>query len=91
RKKLEGVGLKYNELKAAFDDYKNKYALQVDLVKTLEEVEARLDGVIKERNLLLEQVKARNEHIAGLEEKLRTVEATAITEEEKKMDPDGAY
>ncbi|MCI85774.1 hypothetical protein A2U01_0107053, partial [Trifolium medium] len=37
RKKLEGVGLKYNELKAAFDDYKNKYALQVDLVKTLEE------------------------------------------------------
>ncbi|MCI80761.1 hypothetical protein A2U01_0102032, partial [Trifolium medium] len=49
RKKLEGVGLKYNELKAAFDDYKDKYALQDDLVKTLEEVEARLDGVTKER------------------------------------------
>ncbi|MCI17353.1 hypothetical protein A2U01_0038500, partial [Trifolium medium] len=29
--------------------------------------------------------------IAGLEEKLKTVEATAITEEEKAMDPDGAY
>ncbi|MCI67159.1 hypothetical protein A2U01_0088417, partial [Trifolium medium] len=80
-----------NELKAAFDDYKNKYALQVDLVKTLEEVEARLEGVIKERDLLLEQVKARDEQIAGLEKKLRTVEATAITEEEKKIDPDGAY
>ncbi|MCI95396.1 hypothetical protein A2U01_0116694, partial [Trifolium medium] len=36
RKKLEGVGSKYNELRVAFDDYKNKYALQVDLVKTLE-------------------------------------------------------
>ncbi|MCI55796.1 hypothetical protein A2U01_0077047, partial [Trifolium medium] len=72
-------------------DYKNKYALQVDLVKTLEEVEARLDGVTKERDSLLEQVKARNEQITGLEEKLRTVEATAITEEEKEMDPDGAY
>ncbi|MCI50034.1 hypothetical protein A2U01_0071278, partial [Trifolium medium] len=67
RKKLEGAGLKYNELKAAFDDYKNNYALQVDLVK------------------------ARNEQIAGLEEKLRTIEVTTITEEEKKMDPDGAY
>ncbi|MCH88847.1 hypothetical protein A2U01_0009740, partial [Trifolium medium] len=49
------------------------------------------DGVIKERDLLLEQVKARNEQITGLEEKLRTVEAIAITEEERKMDPDGAY
>ncbi|MCI61203.1 hypothetical protein A2U01_0082460, partial [Trifolium medium] len=36
-------------------------------------------------------VKARNEQIADLEEKLRTAEAAAITEEEKKMDPDGAY
>ncbi|MCI93097.1 hypothetical protein A2U01_0114395, partial [Trifolium medium] len=57
RKKLEGVGLKYNELKAAIDDYKNKYALQADLVKTLDEVEARLDGVTKELDSLLEQVK----------------------------------
>ncbi|MCI56417.1 hypothetical protein A2U01_0077668, partial [Trifolium medium] len=63
RKKLEAVGLKYNELKAVFDDYKNKYALQVDLVKTLEEAEAQLDGVIKERDSLLEQVKAQNEQI----------------------------
>ncbi|MCI78190.1 hypothetical protein A2U01_0099460, partial [Trifolium medium] len=63
----------------------------VDLVKTLEEVEARLDGVTKERDSLLEQVKVRNEQIAGLEEKLRTAGATAITEEEKEMDPDGAY
>ncbi|MCI59187.1 hypothetical protein A2U01_0080442, partial [Trifolium medium] len=47
--------------------------------------------VNKERDLLLEQVKARNEQIADLEEKLRTVEAAAITEEERKMDPDGAY
>ncbi|MCI67890.1 hypothetical protein A2U01_0089149, partial [Trifolium medium] len=70
---------------------KNKYALQVDLVKTLEEVEARLDGVIKERDSLLGQVKARNEQIVGLEEKLSATEAAAITEEEKKMDPDGAY
>ncbi|MCI28373.1 hypothetical protein A2U01_0049573, partial [Trifolium medium] len=91
RKKLKGVGLKYNELKATFDDYKNKYALQVDLVKTLEEVEARLEGVIKERDSLLEQVKARNEQIANLEEGLKTADATAITEEEKKMGPDGAY
>ncbi|MCI46029.1 hypothetical protein A2U01_0067269, partial [Trifolium medium] len=54
-------------------------------------VEARLDGVTKERDSLLEQVKVRNEQIAGLEEKLRTAEAIAITEEEKKLDPDGAY
>ncbi|MCI84623.1 hypothetical protein A2U01_0105901, partial [Trifolium medium] len=60
-------------------------------VKTLEEVEARLDVVTKERDSLLEQVKVRNEQIAVLEEKLRTAEATAITEEEQKMDPDGAY
>ncbi|MCI77888.1 hypothetical protein A2U01_0099158, partial [Trifolium medium] len=60
------------ELKAAFDDYKNKYALQVDLVNTLEEVETRLDAVTKERDSLLEQVKVRNEQIASLEEKLLT-------------------
>ncbi|MCI60537.1 hypothetical protein A2U01_0081793, partial [Trifolium medium] len=75
-------------LRAAFDDYKNKYALQVDLVKTLEEVEARLDVVTKDRDLLLEQVKRRDEQIASMEEKLRTAEAIAITEEEKELDPD---
>ncbi|MCI88377.1 hypothetical protein A2U01_0109664, partial [Trifolium medium] len=58
---------------------------------TLEEVEARLDVVTKERDLLLGQVKERNEQISSMEERLRTTEATAITEEEKELDPDGAY
>ncbi|MCI48374.1 hypothetical protein A2U01_0069617, partial [Trifolium medium] len=36
-------------------------------------------------------VKARNEQITGLEEKLRTAEATAISEEEREIYPDGTY
>ncbi|MCI63160.1 hypothetical protein A2U01_0084417, partial [Trifolium medium] len=55
------------------------------------EVETRLDAITKERDSLLEQVKVRNEQITSLEEKLRTAEATAITEKEKEIDPDGTY
>ncbi|MCI27890.1 hypothetical protein A2U01_0049090, partial [Trifolium medium] len=36
----------------AFDDYKNKHALQQNLVKELEETEAKLAEVVKERDAL---------------------------------------
>ncbi|MCI66375.1 hypothetical protein A2U01_0087633, partial [Trifolium medium] len=36
RKKVRDIGLQLTELQAAFDDYKNKYALQQKLVVDLE-------------------------------------------------------
>ncbi|MCI40561.1 hypothetical protein A2U01_0061794 [Trifolium medium] len=54
-------------------------------------VETRLDTITIEWDSLLERVKVRNEQITSLEEKLQTAEATATTEEEKEIDPDGTY
>ncbi|MCI76128.1 hypothetical protein A2U01_0097397, partial [Trifolium medium] len=51
------------EMTVAFDDYKNKHALQQNLVKELEETEAKLTEVVKERDALLEQVKELKEKV----------------------------
>ncbi|MCI68295.1 hypothetical protein A2U01_0089555, partial [Trifolium medium] len=53
RKKVKDIGLQLSELHAAFDDYKNKYALQQKLVIDLEATEAKLAEVVQERDTLL--------------------------------------
>ncbi|MCI69092.1 hypothetical protein A2U01_0090353, partial [Trifolium medium] len=62
----------------AFDDYKNKHALQLNLVKDLEETEAKLAEVVKERDALVEQVKGLREMVAELEEKMKSAVVTWI-------------
>ncbi|MCI82693.1 hypothetical protein A2U01_0103967, partial [Trifolium medium] len=42
RKRVKDIGLQLSELQAAFDDNKNKYALQKKLVGDLEVAEAKL-------------------------------------------------
>ncbi|MCI92634.1 hypothetical protein A2U01_0113930, partial [Trifolium medium] len=66
-----------------FDDYKNKHALQQNLVKELEETKVKLAEVVKERDALLEQVKELKEKVAHLEEKMKSAEVTLIAEEER--------
>ncbi|MCI37515.1 hypothetical protein A2U01_0058739, partial [Trifolium medium] len=56
-KKVTELGQQLREMTVAFDDYKNKHALQLDLVKDLEETEAKLAEVVKERDALVEQIK----------------------------------
>ncbi|MCI88313.1 hypothetical protein A2U01_0109600, partial [Trifolium medium] len=41
-KRITELGQQFREMTVAFDDYKNKYALQQNLVKELEETEAKL-------------------------------------------------
>ncbi|MCI72363.1 hypothetical protein A2U01_0093626, partial [Trifolium medium] len=74
---------------AAFDDYKNKHALQQNLVKELEDTEAKLAEVIKERDALLEQVEGLKARVSELEEMVKSAEVTLIAEEEKRADPAG--
>ncbi|MCI50308.1 hypothetical protein A2U01_0071552, partial [Trifolium medium] len=78
-------------MKASFDNYKNKYVLQLELIKTLETTEAKLVDVVKERNALLERVKELEGKIHSLEEKLKSTEVAVIVEEEKAADPAGIY
>ncbi|MCI72381.1 hypothetical protein A2U01_0093644, partial [Trifolium medium] len=56
---------------AAFDDYKNKYALQQKLVVDLEVAEAKLAEVVQERNTLLATVKGLEDMVRMLEDKLK--------------------
>ncbi|MCI65640.1 hypothetical protein A2U01_0086898, partial [Trifolium medium] len=57
RKRMKDIGLQLSELQAAFDDYKNKYALQQKLVVDLEVTKAKLAEVTQERDALLVTVK----------------------------------
>ncbi|MCI44519.1 hypothetical protein A2U01_0065758, partial [Trifolium medium] len=52
RKRVKDIGLQLSELHAAFDDYKNKYALQQKLVMDLEATETKLAEVVQERDTL---------------------------------------
>ncbi|MCI93649.1 hypothetical protein A2U01_0114947, partial [Trifolium medium] len=45
-KKVTELGQQLREMTAAFDDYKNKHVLQQNLVKELEETEAKLAEVV---------------------------------------------
>ncbi|MCI59541.1 hypothetical protein A2U01_0080796, partial [Trifolium medium] len=63
----------------------------MDLVKDLEEAEAKLAEVVRERDALIEQVKGLKEKIVVLEEKMKSAEVTLISQEERKLDPVGAY
>ncbi|MCI43970.1 hypothetical protein A2U01_0065209, partial [Trifolium medium] len=61
KKKVTELGQQLREMTAAFDDYKNKHALQLGLIKDLEKTEAKFAEVVKERDALVEQVKGLNE------------------------------
>ncbi|MCI45462.1 hypothetical protein A2U01_0066701, partial [Trifolium medium] len=78
-------------MKVSFDDYRNKYALQKELITTLETTEGKLADVVKESDALLERVKSLEDKIFLLEEKLKSTEVTLIVEEEKAADPAGIY
>ncbi|MCI61854.1 hypothetical protein A2U01_0083111, partial [Trifolium medium] len=56
RKIVKDIGLQQSELYAAFDDYKNKYALQQKLVMDLEATKTKLAEVVQERDTLLTTV-----------------------------------
>ncbi|MCI50785.1 hypothetical protein A2U01_0072029, partial [Trifolium medium] len=71
QKKVNDLGHKLSEMKVSFDDYKNKYALQKELVTTLETTEAKLADVVKERDWLLQRVKELEDKILSLEGKLK--------------------
>ncbi|MCI56677.1 hypothetical protein A2U01_0077928, partial [Trifolium medium] len=71
QKKVNELRQKLSEMKVSFDDYKNKYALQKELVMTLETTKVNLADVVKEREALLERVKALEDKILLLEEKLK--------------------
>ncbi|MCI73065.1 hypothetical protein A2U01_0094329, partial [Trifolium medium] len=57
RKRVKDIGLELSELHAAFDDYRNKYALQQKLMIDLEVTETKLAEVVQERDALLTTVK----------------------------------
>ncbi|MCI65337.1 hypothetical protein A2U01_0086595, partial [Trifolium medium] len=79
-----------SELHAAFDDYKNKYALQQTLVIDLEATESKLAEVVQERDTLLTKVEGLEDRVRALEDKLNETEGKSaydvITEEEKAVD-----
>ncbi|MCI59576.1 hypothetical protein A2U01_0080831, partial [Trifolium medium] len=83
------------ELHAAFDDYKNKYALQQKLVMDLEVTEAKLAEVVQEMDTLLTTVKGLEDRVRALEDKMKETEGKGaedvITEEEKAVDRVGIY
>ncbi|MCI07184.1 hypothetical protein A2U01_0028249, partial [Trifolium medium] len=87
--------LQLSELHAAFDDYKNKYALQQKLVIDLEATELKLAEVVQERDTLLTKVKGLEDKVRGLEDKLKETEGKGaegvFTEEEKAVDRAGIY
>ncbi|MCI26453.1 hypothetical protein A2U01_0047648, partial [Trifolium medium] len=91
KKKVTELEQQLREMMAAFDDYKNKHALQQDLMKDLEKAEAKLAEVVKEKDVLVGQVKGLNEKVAELEEKMKSAEVTLIAEEERGADPAGLY
>ncbi|MCI81547.1 hypothetical protein A2U01_0102821, partial [Trifolium medium] len=68
------MGLQLSELQAAFDDYKNKYDLQQQLVKDLEVAEAKLAEVTQERDALLVTIKGLEDRVSALEGKLKETE-----------------
>ncbi|MCI80854.1 hypothetical protein A2U01_0102125, partial [Trifolium medium] len=74
-----------SELQAAFDDYKNKYALQQELVGDLEAAEAKLTEATRERDTLLATVQGLEDRVRVLEDKLKESEGRgvedAVTEE----------
>ncbi|MCI79501.1 hypothetical protein A2U01_0100772, partial [Trifolium medium] len=74
----------------AFDDYKNKYALQQKLVVDLEATEAKLAEVVQERDTLLVAVKGLEDRVRVLEDKLTESEGRGaedvVTEEERAVD-----
>ncbi|MCI44651.1 hypothetical protein A2U01_0065890, partial [Trifolium medium] len=76
---------------AAFDDYKNKHTFQQNLVKELEDTEAKLAEVVKERDALLEQVEELKAMVSELEEMMKSAEVTLIAKEERRADPTGLY
>ncbi|MCI51266.1 hypothetical protein A2U01_0072510, partial [Trifolium medium] len=88
-KKVTELEQQLREMTVAFDNYKNKHALQQNLVKELEETKAKLAEVVNERDALLEQVNELKEKVAELEEKMKSAEVTLIAEEERKADPAG--
>ncbi|MCH88114.1 hypothetical protein A2U01_0008995 [Trifolium medium] len=90
-KRVTELGKQLREMTVAFDDYKNKYALQLNLVKDLEEAEVRLAEVVREKDALVEQVKGLKERIAALKEKIKSAEVALISPEEQKLDPAGDY
>ncbi|MCI57294.1 hypothetical protein A2U01_0078545, partial [Trifolium medium] len=83
------------ELHAAFDDYKNKYALQQKLVIDLEATETKLAEVVQESDTLLTTVKGLEDRVRALEDKLKETEGRdaedVITEEERAVDRAGVY
>ncbi|MCI59967.1 hypothetical protein A2U01_0081222, partial [Trifolium medium] len=83
------------ELHAAFDDYKNKYALQQKLVMDLGATETKLAEVAQERDTLLTTVKGLEDRVRALEDKLKETEGRdaddIITEEERAVDRAGVY
>ncbi|MCI48280.1 hypothetical protein A2U01_0069523, partial [Trifolium medium] len=95
RKKVVDLGLKLSGTEAAFDDYKNKNALNKKLVTNIEDLEVKLADVTKERDALLGKVEEKEGKIKELEEKLKAAESSAevtmISEEEKAADPAGDY
>ncbi|MCI85178.1 hypothetical protein A2U01_0106457, partial [Trifolium medium] len=62
-----------------------------NLVKELEETEAKLAEVVKEKDALVKQVKELREKVAELKENMRSAEVTLIVEEERRADPAGLY
>ncbi|MCI33561.1 hypothetical protein A2U01_0054778, partial [Trifolium medium] len=66
RKKVKDIGLRLSELHAAFDDYKNKYALQQKLVMDLEVTEVKLAEVVQEKDALLTTVKGLEDRVCAL-------------------------
>ncbi|MCI60331.1 hypothetical protein A2U01_0081587, partial [Trifolium medium] len=87
---VKDIGLQLSELQAAFDDYKNKYALQQKLVGDLEVAEAKLAEVTQERDTLLATVQGLEDRVRVLEDKLKESEGKSaedvVTEEERAVD-----
>jgi SMC interacting uncharacterized protein involved in chromosome segregation len=79
---LKKVRLNYEELGAAYDAYKDKYQLQIELTQTLQVKEEETELLAREKENLLARV-------AELEGQLQKL--SIPNEEEKKEDPHGEY
>jgi hypothetical protein len=79
---LKKVRLNYEELGAAYDAYKDKYQLQIELTQTLQIKEEEVERLAKEKENMLAKV-------AELEGQLQKL--SIPDEEGKKEDPHGEY
>jgi DNA repair ATPase RecN len=79
---LKKVRQDHEELGAAYDAYKDKYQLQVELTQTLQTKEEEAERLAKEKEDLLAKV-------AGLEGQLQKL--SIPDEEEKREDPHGEF